>query len=108
MIIVEVLYVTDAIYDFCNSLDDDTQVRVERLVGMLRTYGHQLRLPHSRALGSGLFELRLNGKHAVRLLYCYVGNRAYIVHAVMKKQGTILRSDIVYAQQIQQLMIAEI
>lgn len=103
---MEVIYATDAIYGFCDSLNNDTQIRVERLVGMLRAYGQQLRLPHSRALGSGLFELRLNGKHAVRLLYCYADNRAYIVHALVKKQGALPRSDIVYAQQIQQLVIA--
>lgn len=104
---MEVIYATEAVYNFCNSLDADMQIRVERLVGMLRAYGHQLRLPHSRALGSGLFELRLNGKHAVRLLYCYVDNRAYIVHAIIKKQGALLRSDIVYAQQVQQFVIAK-
>lgn len=103
---MKVFYATDAVYDFLSSLETDIRSRTERLVEMLRTYGYLLRLPHSRPLGSGLFELRLNGKHAVRLLYCYAGGNAYIVHVVIKKQGTLLRSDIEYAQRVRQSVIA--
>lgn len=105
---MEVIYATDAVYCFFNSLEVNVRIRTERLVKMLRTYGHVLRLPHSRSLGSGLFELRLNGKHAVRLLYCYAGGGAYIVHAVVKKKGALLRSDIEYAQLMRQMVIAQI
>src|SRR3989344_7494413 len=99
---MEVIYATDAVYDFLGSLETDVRGRTERLVGMLRTYGYTLRLPHSRPLGSGLFELRLNGKHAVRLLYCYAEGKAHIVHGVVKKRGALLRGDIDYAQRVRQ------
>lgn len=105
---MEVIYATDAVYDFFGSFEVSIRNRTERLVGMLRTYGHLLRLPHSRPIGSGLFELRLNGKHAVRLFYCYAGGSAYIVHAVVKKQGALLRSDIEYAQAIRQKVVAQL
>ncbi len=105
---MKVFYATEAVFDFLRSLDTDVRSRTERLVGMLRVYGHLLRLPHSRPLGSGLFELRLNGKHAVRLLFCYVKDDAYIVHAIMKKQGALLRSDIEYAQMVRRELIAHI
>lgn len=103
---MEVVYATEATHEFYLSLETDVRSRTERLVGMLRMYGYQLRLPHSRPLGSSLFELRLNGKHAVRLLYCYAGGKAYIVHAIMKKTGPLPHSDIVYAQRVRQEMIA--
>jgi phage-related protein len=44
-------------------------------------------MPHSRALGSGLFELRPRGRDGVgRALYCYVtGENIVILHAFVKK-----------------------
>ena len=49
---MEVIYATEAVNNFYWSLETDVRSRTERLVGMLRTYGYQLRLPHSRPLGS--------------------------------------------------------
>ena len=41
-------------------------------VELLSEYGHLLRMPHSRPLGNGLFELRLNmGRQAWRITYWY-------------------------------------
>ena len=58
-----------------------------RLVELLADHGPSLRLPHSRALGSGLFELRPRGKSGIgRAFYCFlVGKRVVIVHAFVKK-----------------------
>ena len=46
-----------------------------------------LRLPHSRALGDGLFELRLRGKGGIgRAFYCFLlGKRVVVLHAFIKK-----------------------
>ena len=57
------------------------------LVELLMEHGPSLRLPHSRALGSGLFELRPRGRSGVgRAFYCFlVGKRVVIVHAFVKK-----------------------
>ena len=50
-------------------------------------YGPDLRMPRSRALGGGLFELRPRGGEGVgRVLYCYVdGERVVVLHAFVKK-----------------------
>jgi phage-related protein len=58
-----------------------------RLVELLVEYGPNLRLPHSRALGEGLFELRPRGRSGIgRAFYCFlVGRRIVIVHAFVKK-----------------------
>ena len=58
-----------------------------RLVELLIEFGPNLRLPHSRALGEGLFELRPRGRSGIgRALYCFlVGKRIVIVHAFVKK-----------------------
>lgn len=58
-----------------------------RVVELLTEYGPDLRLPHSRAFGGGLFELRPRGKSGIgRAFYCYlVGRRIVVLHAFIKK-----------------------
>lgn len=58
-----------------------------RLLEWLAEHGPNLRLPHSRALGQGLFELRPRGRVGIgRAFYCFVlGKRVVIVHAFLKK-----------------------
>ncbi|WP_249931309.1 type II toxin-antitoxin system RelE/ParE family toxin [Ramlibacter sp. 2FC] len=47
----------------------------------------KLRLPHSRAFGDGLFELRPRGRSGIgRAFYCFlVGKRVVVLHAFIKK-----------------------
>ena len=58
-----------------------------RLAELLIEYGPSLRLPHSRAFGDGLFELRPSGRSGVgRAFYCFmVGKRVTVLHAFIKK-----------------------
>lgn len=58
-----------------------------RLVELLIEFGPSLRMPHSRAMGGGLFELRPRGREGIgRAFYCFViGQRVIILHAFVKK-----------------------
>lgn len=58
-----------------------------RLVELLAEHGPSLRLPHSRAFGDGLFELRPRGRSGIgRAFYCFlVGRRVVVLHAFIKK-----------------------
>jgi phage-related protein len=58
-----------------------------RLVELLAEYGPSLRLPHSRAFGDGLFELRPRGRAGIgRAFYCFmISRRVVVVHAFIKK-----------------------
>lgn len=58
-----------------------------RLVELLAEHGPSLRLPHSRALGERLFELRPRGRSGIgRAFYCFLlGRRVVVVHAFIKK-----------------------
>ncbi len=51
-------------------------------------YGVNIGMPHSKALGHGLFELRISGKKSIaRSFYCTLkGRRIIILHAFIKKQ----------------------
>ncbi len=54
---------------------------------LLMEFGPNLRMPHSRAMGDGLFELRARGREGIgRALYCFVfGRRVIILHGFIKK-----------------------
>jgi len=58
-----------------------------RLTELLMAHGPSLRLPHSRAFGDGLFELRPRGRSGIgRAFYCFlVGRRVVVLHAFIKK-----------------------
>lgn len=58
-----------------------------RLVSLMENHGADLRMPHSRAMGQGLFELRCNGAEGIgRAFYCtMVGREIVILHSFIKK-----------------------
>ena len=58
-----------------------------RIVELLMEFGPHLRMPHSRAMGGGLFELRPRGREGIgRVFYCFViGQHVVILHAFVKK-----------------------
>ena len=58
-----------------------------RIVELLMDFGPNLRMPHSRAMGGGLFVLRPRGREGIgRVFYCFVvSRRVVILHASVKK-----------------------
>jgi phage-related protein len=71
-----------------------------RLLPLLAEFGPLLRMPHARALGGGLFELRLQGREGIgRAMYCYVEmRRVVILHAFVKKTQTTPDHDLAIAR----------
>lgn len=58
-----------------------------RLLGIMQEFGADLRMPHSRAMGDGLFELRAKGREGIgRVFYCtHIGREVVILHSFVKK-----------------------
>ena len=58
-----------------------------RLIYLMENHGADLRMPHSRAMGQGLFELRCKGAEGIgRAFYCtMVGREIVILHSFIKK-----------------------
>jgi len=71
-----------------------------RLVCLMEEHGADLRLPHSRAMGEGLFELRCKGKEGIgRVFYCtMVGRQIVILHSFIKKSQKAPASDVAVAR----------
>jgi phage-related protein len=58
-----------------------------RLLDLMQEFGADLRMPYSRAMGNGLFELRPKGREGIgRVFYCmHVGQQVVVLHAFVKK-----------------------
>ena len=61
--------------------------RYLRYSDRMEVYGPDLGMPHTRAMGNGLFELRLKAAEGIaRVLYCTrVGKRIVMLHQFIKK-----------------------
>ncbi len=72
------------------------QGRYIRLTDMMLSYGPDLGMPHTRALGEGLFEVRVKSKEGIgRILYgTLVGKRIVMLHAFIKKSQTTPKKEL--------------
>jgi len=68
----------------------DIKASYQHLLLLLEEHGADLRMPHSRSMGNGLFELRAKGKEGIgRAFYCFqVGQRIVVLHSFIKKTQT--------------------
>lgn len=83
----EIEYFHERVLTEIQSWPVDVLADYARLVELLAEYGPSLRLPHSRAFGDGLFELRPRGRAGIgRAFYCFlIGRRVVVLHAFIKK-----------------------
>jgi phage-related protein len=58
-----------------------------RTVEMMLAYGPNLGMPHTRAMGAGLFEIRAKGREGIGRAFYWttVGERIIILHGFIKK-----------------------
>ncbi len=72
-----------------------------RLIGLMENHGADLRMPHSRAMGRGLFELRCKGQEGIgRAFYCTMVNREIVVlHSFIKKTQETPERELTIARQ---------
>ena len=83
----EIEYFHERVLRNIESWPVDVLADYARLAELLIEHGPSLRLPHSRAFGDGLFELRPRGRSGIgRVFYCFlVGKRVVVLHAFIKK-----------------------
>ena len=74
-----------------------------RLTALLEEFGLDLRMPHSRAMGGGLFELRPKGREGIaRVFYCTkVGKRIIVLHSFIKKTSETPKRELEIARKRQ-------
>ena len=74
--------------------------RFIRYAERMETYGPDLGMPHTRAMGGGLFELRLSSREGIaRVFYCtVVGRRIVMLHQFVKKTDKTPRKELEIAE----------
>ena len=82
---MKVLLLDSKVEKFIRELDDITYAKVIRMTELLEQYENHLGLPHSKKLMKDIFELRIQGNPAVRLLYAFRDTGAIILHGFIKK-----------------------
>jgi phage-related protein len=74
--------------------------RFLRYAERMEVYGPDLGMPHTRAMGDGLFELRLTAAEGIaRVLYCTaVERRIVVLHQFVKKSDKTPRKELEVAR----------
>jgi phage-related protein len=82
-----IVYFNDRVQKDVLTLPTGVLADYMRLTEAMALYGANLRMPHSKALGAGLFELRPKGPEGVgRVFYCsQIGKVIVILHSFVKK-----------------------
>lgn len=65
--------------------DKKVYSRILKLIDVIRNYGPFIRPPDVKKIQNNIWELRISGKIAIRILYCYIENKFYLLHAFKKK-----------------------
>jgi phage-related protein len=91
----QIVYFNDRVQKDVLSMPSGILADYLRLTEAMALYGADLRMPHSRALGAGLFELRPKGPEGIgRVFYCtQVGRVIVILHSFIKKTQEIPDAD---------------
>ena len=72
--------------EFIKKQQPQAKAKIVHTVKLLTLYGNKLGLPHSKALGSGLYELRIRGKEELRIIYCFGKQKTiYLLHGFKKQ-----------------------
>ena len=99
MVYVITVELHDEIVDWMDSLDDDEWDRVVVIVDRLAAVGSSARMPLSKSLGDGLFELRFTlGPTARRITYRFTRDGRVVLLTTFRKQRNNERTEIARAR----------
>jgi phage-related protein len=80
-------YFNETVQEEILSFPDSLAARYVRLTNLMLIEGAHLGMPYTKAMGNGLFELRLQGKDCIgRVMYCTLINQQIVMlHSFIKK-----------------------
>ena len=82
-----IIYYSESLQNEMLDLPAGFLARFLRYADRMELYGPDLGMPHTRAMGEGLFELRLKSVEGIaRVFYCTImGKRIVMLHQFIKK-----------------------
>ena len=86
----QIAYYSEALQEALLALPAGIQARYVHITQRMLIVGPDLGMPHTRALGKGLFEIRAKAEEGIgRVFYCtLVGERIVMLHTFVKKTQT--------------------
>ncbi|MBN1867649.1 type II toxin-antitoxin system RelE/ParE family toxin [Candidatus Sumerlaeota bacterium] len=95
-----ITYFSEAVQKEIAQLPAGLLARYLRYADRMEIYGPDLGMPHTRAMGKGLFELRLKAREGIaRAFYCAAIERKIVVlHAFVKKSSKTPSKDLALAR----------
>jgi phage-related protein len=96
----EIKYYSESVQDQILELPDSLAARYIVLTRRMLAIGPNLGEPHTKAMGRGLFELRLKGAEGIaRVFYCtLIGKRIVMLHSFVKKSQRTPKQELDLAQ----------
>jgi hypothetical protein len=90
--------------NWIDGLDDADWDRVQVVVDRLMTLGSQARMPLSKSLGEGLFELRFTlASTARRITYRFTKDGRIVLLTTFRKQRNNERSEVLRARKVAEI-----
>jgi phage-related protein len=86
------------VHKFISSLQEETVAKIIQEIDLLEEFGANIGMPHVKKINKYLYELRIKDQEQVRLLFCQITNKIYILHGFKKKRQKILTKEIEIAQ----------
>jgi putative component of toxin-antitoxin plasmid stabilization module len=83
------IYIHQSVFDFLSMCDTASNSKAYRLIRRLEIRDVTLAMPDTKPLGSGLWELRIRGRPAIRLLYGFCSSMPAVVVAFKKQSNAI-------------------
>ena len=85
--VFQLLYYNDTVETELDAWPVGLRARFRALTLRMEEYGPNLGMPHTRALGNGLFEIRAKAEEGIgRAFFCtMVGRKIVILHSFIKK-----------------------
>lgn len=96
----EIKYYSESVQLQILELPDTLAARYIVLTRRMLAIGPNLGEPHTKAMGGGLFELRLKGAQGIaRVFYCtLIGKRIVMLHSFVKKSQRTPKQELEVAQ----------
>jgi phage-related protein len=96
----EITYYSTKVQEQIIELPDTLAARYIVLTRRMLAIGPNLGEPHTKSMGSGLFELRLKGAEGIaRVFFCMlIGKRIVILHSFIKKTDRTPKRELEIAQ----------
>ena len=97
----EIEYYSEAIEEDILNLPAGLLGRYIHLTKLMKEFGSNLGMPHTKPIDNGLIELRLKSKEGIaRIFYCTkVGKRIVMLHVFIKKSQKIPKKELKLAIQ---------